>query len=148
MKAAIAGLLCLWGVSASAAAPEAWYGTWVERAASPMTLVVEPAGDATRFTYHMPPQFKPPIVMTFETKFDGKGVIVFVNGDASPEVMSIKRIDDRHTVAEWKINGKPAGSSRSEMSADGKVVRVDNDNADAATGPVGKPTQYWDKKSP
>ena len=41
---AIAGLLCLLSLSASAAVPAEWYGTWVERSATPMTLVVEPAG--------------------------------------------------------------------------------------------------------
>jgi hypothetical protein len=139
----IAGLLCVLSLSASAAAPEEWYGTWLERSATPMTLVVEPAGSATRFTYHMPPDFKPQMVMSFETQFDGKDVPVLVNGAPSSEVMSIKRIDDRHVVGAWKINGQPAGSSRSEMSADGKVVRVDNDALDEKTG---QKTQYWDKK--
>ena len=134
---AIAGLLCLWSLSASAATPEAWYGKWVERSATPMTLVVEPAGAAARFTYHMPPNFKPTMVMSFETAFDGKEVPVLVDGKPSGEVMMIKRIDDRHTVSAWKIDGKPAGTSTSEMSADGKAVRVD-------TGKTS--TVYWDKQ--
>jgi hypothetical protein len=140
---AIASLLCLLSLGAAAAAPSEWYGTWVERSATPMTLVVEPAGSATRFTYRMPPDFKPQMVMSFETQFDGKDVPVLVDGKPTSEVMMIKRLDDRHVIGAWKIDGKPAGTSRSEMSADGKVVRVDNDSLDAATG---KKTVYWDKK--
>ena len=144
----IAGLLCLLGLSASAAAPEEWYGTWVERSATPMTLIVEPAGSATRFTYHMPPNFQPQTVMSFETAFDGKDVVVFVDGKPTSEVMTIKRIDDRHIVSAWKMGGKMAGTSRSELSADGKVVKVENDDAQPVGGAAAKTTQFWDKKSP
>ena len=92
----------------------------------------------------MPPNSKPQMVMSFETRFDGKDVPVLVDGKPSSEVMMIKRLDDRHTLAAWKIDGQPAGASRSEMSADGKVVRVDNDALEG----TGQKTQYWDKKSP
>jgi hypothetical protein len=145
----VAGLLCLLSVGASAAVPQAWYGTWVERSASPMTLVVEPAGDdAARFTYSMPPAFKTQVVMSFETAFDGRDVVVFVDGKPTSEVMTIKRIDDRHIVSAWKVGGKMAGTSRSELSADGKVVKVENDDAQPVGGAAAKTTQYWDKKSP
>ena len=79
----IAGLLCLLSVGASAAAPQEWYGTWVERSATPMTLVVEPAGRRHAVHVYMPPAFKPQVVMSFETRVRRQGRAVFVDGKPS-----------------------------------------------------------------
>jgi hypothetical protein len=141
-------LLGLFSVAPLVLADDAWYGTWVERSAKPMTMTVEKAGSGAKFTYQMPPGFTPNMVMTFETQFDGQWVPVMVDGKPSAETMMVKRIDDRHTSGAWKMQGTPAGTSKSELSADGKVIKVDTDTM--AAGPdaaAGKITQYWDKKS-
>ena len=147
MKRIIA-LLSLLSVATPAFAGDPWLGTWVQRGKTPMTMTVEKAGaSGAKFTYRMPPELKPNMVMTFETQFDGNEAQVFVDGKPIDEMMVIKRIDDRHTAASWKINGEPAGSSTSELSADGKVIKAESDNG--MPGPDGntKVTMYWDKKS-
>ena len=129
------------------AADDAWYGTWVQRSPSPMTMTVEKSGAGARFTYRMPPGSNPNFVLSFDTKVDGKEVPVLIDGKASGETMTVKRIDDRHTIAAWRMQGTPAGTSRSELSADGKVIKVESDNAvPGPTGAAGQITQYWDKK--
>jgi hypothetical protein len=46
-----------------------------------------------------------------------------------------------------KFQGKEAGISKGEISPDGKVLKVENDNTvDSANGIAGKSAQYWDKK--
>ena len=85
--------------------------------------------------------------MTFETQFDGKEVQVFVDGKPISETMVIKRIDDRHTTASWEIKGEPGGSSTSELSADGKVIKAEpTTKMPGPDGKTGKVTLYWDKK--
>jgi hypothetical protein len=50
-------------------------------------------------------------------------------------------------VAVLKFQGKETGISKGEVSADGKVLKIDNDNTvDSANGVAGKSTQYGDKK--
>jgi hypothetical protein len=46
------------------------------------------------------------------------------------------------------MQGTQAGTSTSEISADGKVIKVETDTMAAGPdGAAGKVTQYWDKKS-
>ena len=143
---ALSGLLYL---ATPAFAADPWLGTWVQRGKKPMTMTIEKAGaSGAKFTYRMPPEFKPNMVMTFETQFDGNEVPVFVDGKPIDETMVVKRIDDRHTAASWKIQGEPGGSSTSELSADGKVIKAESDNeVPGLDGKTGKVTLYWDKKS-
>ena len=145
----IAALFGLWSLATPAFADDPWLGTWVQRSKTPMTMTIEKIGaSGAKFTYHMPPAMKPNVVMTFETQFDGKEVQVFVDAKPIDETMVINRIDDRHTTASWKINGEPAGSSTSELSADGKVIKAESDNEmPGPDGKIGKVTLYWDKKS-
>ena len=143
MKWVIA-LLGLLSFSPFASADEAWYGTWVERSATPMTMIMEGSGGGTKVTYHIPAAN---LVLSYDTRMDGNEVPVLINGKDSGEVMIVKRIDDRHAANSWKIQGKQAGTSKSELSADGKVLEVENDNAiSGRNGAAGKITQYWDKK--
>ena len=147
MKRVIA-VLSLVSLSVSVwSADDAWYGTWVQRSALPMTMTVEKSGEGAKFTYRMPPGANPNFVLSFDTKGDGKEVPVLIDGKPSGETMTVKRVDERHTTSAWKINGTPSGTSRSEMSADGRAIKVESDNAVAGpNGVVGQITQYWDKK--
>jgi hypothetical protein len=126
-------------------------GTWVRKptASTPgtMTMKVEACcGQGRRLTYQFDvgnSQFK----MVVESKFDGSEAPVMINGKPSGETMAIKRVDDRHTATILKMNGKPFGTSKATLSADGKTITVDND-VSAATGglQVGKSTEVWVKK--
>jgi len=58
--------------------------------------------------------------------------------------MGIRRIDSRHTVTVLKFQGKETGISKAELSSDGKVLTVVIDYA--ASNPIGKEIQYWDKQ--
>jgi hypothetical protein len=61
--------------------------------------------------------------------------------------MAVTRLDDRHYSALVKMNGKPFGTSKGELSVDGKTITVDNDYQAAGGGnPAGKYTEIWDRK--
>jgi hypothetical protein len=138
------GLLTLLCASALVYADDLfWLGTWKQRS-SPMTLVVERAGSGAKFTYHIAGGATTTL-MAFETKFDGSYVPVFVDGKDSGELMMVKQIDARHFVGSWKMQGQDAGTSKSEISADGKSVKVEN--AISVSGGAPQTTvDYWDKQ--
>jgi len=61
--------------------------------------------------------------------------------------MAVTRVDDRHYTANVKMNGKPFGTSKGELSVDGKTITVENDYQAAGGGnPAGKYTEIWDRK--
>ena len=41
--------------------------------------------------------------------------------------MAIKRVDATHTVTVLKMNGKPFGTSKATISADGRTLTVENE---------------------
>ena len=87
------------------------------------------------------------IVSTALTPLDGKDVPLLVNGKPSGQTMGIKRIDSRHTVTVLRFQRKETGISKTEISPDGKVLKVENDYASSnPNGLVGKQIQYWDKQ--
>jgi hypothetical protein len=142
--------LCLFAL-ASSAWPQLAVGTWNKRGDHPlMLMIIEPAGGATKITYKvLAPDGKPlpQGVMTLVTQMDGNEVPVLVNGKASGETMAIRRIDERHTSTIVKMNGTPFGTSKSELSADGRTLRVDNTGGGGASGlPAGTRVEYWDKQ--
>jgi hypothetical protein len=86
-------------------------------------------------------------VMKVESPFDGSAVPVLVDGKPSGETMSIKRVDDRHTTTVMTMNGRPFGTSKGTLSADGKVLTVINDIAQTGSPqPKGVQTEVWVKK--
>jgi len=142
--------LCLFAL-ASSAWPQLAVGTWNKRGDHPlMLMIIEPAGGATRITYRvLAPDGKPlpQGVMTLVTQMDGNEVPVLVNGKASGETMAIRRIDERHTSTIVKMNGTPFGTSKSELSADGRTLRVESTGSGGASGlPAGTKVEYWDKQ--
>ena len=124
-------------------------GTWVKRgAAASVTMTVEPVGTGARLTY----RFKNPdpkaaniLTMVVESKFDGSESEVLIDGKSSGETMAIRRIDANHTATVMKMNGKPFGTSKAELSADGRTLTVENEMHDA---PDQKKlaTEHWDKQ--
>jgi hypothetical protein len=124
-------------------------GTWVKQseASAPgaMTMTVEACcKGGRRLTYHM---VGSKMVMTIESPFDGSEASMLLDGKPSGETMAIKRLDDRHTIAVVKMNGKPYGTSRSTLSADGKTLTVESDYTSGAGGQAtGKQTEIWVRK--
>jgi hypothetical protein len=81
------------------------------------------------------------------TPLDGKDVPVLIDGEPSGQTMGVTKIDSHHTVNVIKSKGKEIGVSKSELSANGKVIKVEIDYPDSNPGaPAGKQIQYWDRK--
>jgi hypothetical protein len=142
--------VCLFALASSASSQLA-VGTWNKRGDHPMMLmIIEPAGNATQITYKvLAPDGKalPQAVMTLVTQLDGNEVPVLVNGKPSGETMAIRRIDERHTSTIVKMNGTPFGTSKSELSADGKTLRVENTTSGDPQGQsAGTKIEYWDRQ--
>ena len=109
----------------------------------PIALTVEAAGSGRKLTYKFA---DPAMVMTIVTQLDGKDAPVLLNGQPTGQTMAIKRIDDRHVFAVVKFQGNEGSTAKSELSADGKVLKVENMlPSGAAAGQVIE-VEYWDKK--
>jgi hypothetical protein len=86
-------------------------------------------------------------VMVVESPFNGTEAPVMLDGKPSGETMAIKQVDDRHWTCNLKMDGKPFGTSRGEISADGKTINVENNITFAAAGQsVGVQKEVWLKK--
>ena len=124
-------------------------GTWVHRETKEtvhMTMKVDAAGAGVKLTYTITTAQMPAAsIMTVVSQLDGKDAVVMVDGKPSAETMAIRSIDSRHTTGIVKMNGQQISTSQSEISPDGKVLKVEN----TAKGPDGKPAitvEYWDRK--
>ena len=125
-------------------------GTWERQSdkgskgVGSMTMTVEPCcKGGYKLTYHI--AFNGVTsVMKVESPFDGTAVPVLVDGKPSGETMSITRVDDRHSTTVMTMNGKPFGTSKSTLSADGKTLTVIDDIAQS--GGVQPKTEIWVKK--
>ena len=113
-----------------------------------LMIIVEEVGTGWKLTYKVVgPTAAASTVSTVLTPLDGKEAPVLVNGEPSGQTMAIKRIDSRHTVSVQKFQGKEAGTSKAEISPNGKVLTVENECATSnPTGQVGKQIQYWDRQ--
>lgn len=126
-------------------------GTWVRvKASDPstgeLTMTVEACCNGGRRLIYRVVGLSD-VFMTIESPMDGTEVPVLVAGKPSGETMAIKRLDDYHSVAVVKMSGKPFGTSKGTLSADGKTLTVENDYTSAAGGqPVGKNTETWVRK--
>lgn len=81
--------------------------------------------------------------MIVTTQGDGKDAQVFVDGKPSGETMAIRLVDARHTTNNIKINGNLVVTQKSELSADGKTIKVDSNPA-VAGAQIG--VEYWARK--
>jgi len=80
-----------------------------------------------RLVYTIPArQGQPAATMTVDSPMDGTEVPALVGGKPSGETMAIKRLDDRHYEGTVKMDGKPFGTSKSTLSADGKTISVES----------------------
>lgn len=131
-----------------------WSGVWLLRDTTSkfrLTMTVEEVGGGWKMTWKIPvPDTKGSAtyaVMTAESSLNGKDVPNLVDGKPSGQTMAIRKIDERHTYTVVKFDGKQTGISKSELSADGKVIKTENDFAiSGPSGMAGKQVQYRDKQ--
>jgi hypothetical protein len=72
---------------------------------------------------------------------------VLLSGKPSGETMAIKTVDGRHWTAVLKMNGQMFGTSKGELSVDGKILTVENNITFAAAGQsIGVQKEVWVKK--
>jgi hypothetical protein len=109
-------------------------------------MTVEEAGSGWKLTYHISSPKLPggTMTLTVVTQLDGKDAPVMHDGKPTGQTMAVKRVDSHHTFTVLKLQGKETGISKSELSSDGKVLKVQN-------GPSGSDASemkehYWDKQ--
>jgi hypothetical protein len=121
-------------------------GNWMRRPTKDggsATMFVEAAGAGQKFTFKVLVAGGGTSTMIITTQFDGKDAEVLVDGKPSGETMAIRKLDDHHTVNVIKMNGNPMVTQKSELSADGKTIKVES----LPTVPGGQGgVEYWDKK--
>jgi hypothetical protein len=151
----LALIVCLLSLSRIVLAESLAAGTWIQRSSSSpntprLVMIIEEVGSGRRITYKalLPDgKMSDRTVMTILTALDGKDAPVLVDGKPSGETMAIRQIDGHHSFTVIKMQGKEFGTSKAELSADGKVLKVENEMADArGTQDGGKRIEYWDKK--
>jgi hypothetical protein len=121
-------------------------GNWVRRPTKDgghATLIIETAGTGRKLTFKIEIAGGVTTTMVVTTQGDGKDAQVFVDGKPSVETMAIRTVDGRHTINIVKMDGKPIATQNSELSADGKVIKVDSRPSVAGAQIV---VEYWDRK--
>ena len=145
----MAFVVCLLSLSSIIRADFLSAGTWVQRGHEKgLTMTVEEVGTGLKLTYKgVGPDAAAFDIMTILTQLDGKDAPVLVNGKPTGQTMAIRKIDSHHTFTVLKSQGKEVGTSKAELSADGKVLKVENKmGAPGANGEGVTAVEYWDKK--
>ncbi len=122
-------------------------GTWVRQATDSMlsmTMTVEACcNGGRRLIYHIVIQGTETL-LTLESRFDGSEVPVLMGGKPSGQTMAISRVDARHLSTIVKMNGRPFGTSKATLSADGRTLTVHNEFSSSVGGQAGgKSTEIW-----
>jgi hypothetical protein len=139
-------VLAVMGMSAMADRPyhAALEGKWIQRDTH-LALDITSGANGTTFTYSVPNATQSTDSLSFVTKFDGADAPMLVNGAPTGQTIAITVMDDRHANGITKFQGKTTGTSKTELSEDGKVMRVDNDVA-APGAPSVHRAEVWDKQ--
>jgi hypothetical protein len=142
----IASVILLAGLVPILRADSIPVGTWVRRPnkdGGSSTMIIEAAGTGRKLTFKVAVAGGGTATMIVTTQLDGKDAPVSVDGKPSGETMAIRRVDDRHAINILKMNGNPMMTQKSELSADGKVIKVES--TPMVPG-AHYDTEYWDKK--
>ena len=121
-------------------------GNWARRPTKDggsATMLVEAAGTGQKLTFKVAIANGGTATMVVTTQFDGKDATVFVDGKPSGETMAISKVDDHHVTNVLKMNGNPFVTQKSELSADGKVIKTESISMVAGAP---NSVEYWDKK--
>lgn len=122
-------------------------GVWVREVPASklaLTMTVEACcHGGRRLSYHFD-MGGTTTIMLIESPFDGSEQPVLINGKPSGETMAITRVDDHHVSTVVKMNGKPFGTSKATLSANGKVLTVLNEfSASVGGNQAGTSTERW-----
>lgn len=126
-------------------------GTWVRRGkvSTPgsITMTIEACCQGgRRLTYHID-MAGTKALLTIETRLDGRDAPVLLNGKPSGQTMAITRLDAHHATTIATMNGRPFGTSRATLSADGRTLTVVNDfSTSVGSQTAGKSTEVWVKQ--
>jgi hypothetical protein len=121
-------------------------GTWVRRANKEgvsATMFVEVAGNGRKLTFKVAVAGGGTSTLIVTTLGDGKDAVVSVDGKPSGETMAIRKVDDHHAINILKMDGNPIATQKSELSADGKVIKVESTSLVPGAQ---NSLEYWDKK--
>ena len=145
-------VLSMLAVSTGASAQILEIGTWVQRGPSktPLVLTIEMAGSGRKLTYRVrQPDGKvsEQAMLTIVTQLDGQDASMMANGQPTGSTMAIRKLDAHHAITVLKMQGQQYGTSKAEISADGKVMTVENEITLGQPGQdAGKHVEYWDRK--
>jgi hypothetical protein len=131
---------------ASGACAQVPSGTWVMRESPQISMVVDAMGSGYSVKYRVVGADGKPIMMTLQTPLDGSETPFLIDGKPTGQTYAGKRVDSRHTIGVIKMNGKPFGTSKAELSADGKTITVENETTGASGGTPAKRIEHWDKR--
>ena len=121
-------------------------GEWVrtDAAGGGMTMTVAACcKGGYRLTYRVPTgNGQPPMELTVDLAADGTEAPTMSAGKPTGQMMSLKRVDDRHYTGAMKMNGQTVLTNTVTISADGKSIAVE----DTMTGSNQKTTETWARK--
>ncbi len=142
----VALVICLAGLTPILGADSVPVGTWVRRPNQDgvsSTMIIEKVGTGRKLTFKVAVAGGGTSTLVVTTQLDGKDAPVSVDGKPSGETMAIRLVDDHHAINLIKMDGNPMVTQKSELSADGKVIKVESTPMvpGAQNG-----TEYWDKK--
>ena len=89
-----------------------------------LTRVVEETADGAKYTMTGVSADGTPISYSFTVKFDGKDYPVTGTMPGGADSIAIKKINANHYEATLKKAGKEVGTSKLEISKDGKVATI------------------------
>jgi hypothetical protein len=129
-------------------------GTWKKKSSTPVPgmpagdviLVVEAgSGQGKHLIWKIKSaDGKETLLMSLDTALDGAQTpVIGADGKPNGQTMGIKRLDERHSIAVVLMGGKPFGTSKSEISADGRTMTVVSDMTSAGGSAV---TEIWEKQ--
>jgi hypothetical protein len=138
------------GIAAGAGADVLAAGTWIKRVdKSPLIMSVKEDGKVRKITYRrllLNGKEDDEMVLTVETKQEGEEAPVLLNGKPTGQTMSVRRVDDTHVVTLLKFEGREIATSTTEISADGRVLKDENETKAGVPGQEpGTQVVYWDR---
>jgi len=136
----LAGILALGlSLSVNAQAPQGLIGTWKLNVAkskfSPgpppksMTITYSAAGDGVKIVVDLTPGTGASQHWEMTGTYDGKDMPVTGNPEA--DMISMKKIDDRHGESTFKKGGKVAATNTRVLSSDGKTLTITSKGTNA-----------------
>jgi hypothetical protein len=106
---------------------------------------IEAQGDSLKYTFEGVSADEKPVSYGFTVKFDGKDYPITGSMPSGADSISAKKVDANNYEATLKKGGKVIGTSKVNISADGKVATVDASGTNAA-GAKTHDVQVYDKQ--